>query len=157
MKKYQIVIIAILAVAILIVALSYHRMKMEVSEPVDVLNYNSVSVSVKYEDKTESFVIWALTDSEANRKALRIFNEEKQFSMYSFAYYLKKYAQEEQRYELGFKIPKSFKVFNFMGEEINPLSEEDYNSISDEGKFALPDTLQKYWDCMDTLKVIKQL
>lgn len=157
MKKIKIILLVIASIALCVIALSYHRMRMEVSEPIDELHYNSASVSVKYEDKTESFVIWALTDSEANCKALRIFNEEKQVSMYAFAYYFKEYKQEGQRYELGFPIPKSFKVFNFWGEEIESLSEEDFNSISDEGKFALPDTLQKYWDCMDTLKVIKKL
>ena len=58
---------------------------------------------------------------------------------------------------MGFTIPKSFYVANFLGQETEPLSEITYNKFSDETKLTLPDTLQMYWNRMDTLTVINDL
>ena len=145
MKKIAIAIVLILSIAAIIAALSYHTMKIEASDW--VFGYD------KYEDKTESFVVWALSDSVAVCKAMSIFNEEKRVSLYCFKELKKEYSE----YNVGALIPLSFKVYNFLGVELDSLSVETYQKISDEGKKSMPENLQQYWDCMDTLKVIKKL
>ena len=107
----------------------------------------------RYEDKTESFVIWALSDSVAICKAMSIFNEEKRVSLYCFRSLKEDYSE----YKVGALIPLSFKVYNVLGKELDSLSVETYQKLSDEGKLSMPENLQQYWDCMDTLKVIKKL
>lgn len=159
MKKIKLIFIVVAVVALCLVAISYHKMIMYVSEPDYTYETSNSKVEqiIQYKDKTESYIVWALSDSVANCKAMERFYEEKLVSMYAFAHYFKKKKEGEYKYNMGFTIPKSFYVANFLGQETEPLSEITYNKFSDETKLTLPDTLQMYWNRMDTLTVINDL
>lgn len=147
MKKIKLVLLVVAVIGFGLSAFSYHNMKMNVSD------WNMVYQ--RYEDKTKNFTIWAFSDSVANCKAMNIFNEEKIINLYAFAYTFRDH--RDHRYQIGFPIPQNFKVSNLMGKETVPLCDKTIETMSDSYKSTLPDSLQKYWDCMNLLKNIKEL